>query len=178
MKTIHLINPMWNDYGGSEHRTAALYAILKGVAKTHVWSEFKPTQTWQQKLSIKQIRTHRLNFPFNGTIVFVGSYYWVGNWIKLAKPRRIIQIYNIDQPSLLSSRLELISKSGKRNVELIYSSDKLRQKTLLPGEVQDSFFDMNRFHPVQHRREEFVVGRLSRTPSKNIIQTTQRFIEG
>ena len=170
MGDIHLINPLWDDHGGSEHRTAALHALLMPHARVRVWSEQGTTSEWHRRLAVRTIDARRLAFPRSGTLVFVGAYFWIGAWVRWSRPERIVLIYNTPQPEELRRRLQRLTLHGRREVELVYASASLKQRTGLPGTVQESFIDLERFSPRPPAAppRPFTVGRLSRdVPSKH-----------
>ncbi len=170
MTDIHLVNPLWDDYGGSEHRTAALRDLLLPHARVRVWSEQGTTSEWGRRLAVSTINLRRLAFPRSGTLVFVGAYFWIGSWVRWSRPSRIILIYNTPQPDALHRCLRRLSLHGRRTVELVYASASLNRQTGLPGTVQESFIDLERFAPPSGApsARPFTVGRMSRdVPSKH-----------
>ncbi len=163
---VHLINPMNNPFGGSENRTAELYALLSGVADVSVWSEHKICNELAQRLPIKKINSHFGKYPKGGTLVFIGCYFRIGSWIKHFKPGRVIGLYNTPDEQNLEQFLAYLRAVDLESVcEFVYASEWLRTRTALPGVVQMSPIDLNRFRPAPRRLLEsrrFTVGRLSR----------------
>lgn len=163
---IHLVNPMNNPFGGSENRTAELYKILSPFADITVWSEHKICDQLAKWLPIKAINWHLGIYPKNGTLVFVGCYFRIGNWIKHFKPGRVIGLYNTPDEQNLEQFQGFLRLARLESIcEFVYASEWLRKRTGLPGVVQISPIDLNRFRPSPRKQSEvgsFTVGRLSR----------------
>lgn len=163
---IHLVNPMNNPFGGSENRTAELYKLLSPFANVTVWSEHKICSELAKRLPIKAINRHLGIYPKNGTLVFVGCYFRIGNWIQHFKPGRVIGLYNTPDEQNLEQFLGFLRQAGLESIcEFVYASEWLRTRTGLPGVVQISPIDLNRFSPSPRQQSEsgsFTVGRLSR----------------
>ncbi len=170
---IHLVNPMDNPCGGSENRTAELYALLSKVADVTVWSEHKISCELARRLPIKKINRYLGMYPKEGTLVFVGCYFKVGSWLKHFRPGRVIALYNTPDAQNLEQFLDYLRLHGLESIcEYVYASEWLRARTGLPGIVQVSPIDLNRFRPrfklSQHEGRTFTVGRLSRdVPEKH-----------
>jgi hypothetical protein len=87
---VHLINPLWDWNGGADRRTAETWRLLRTWGDVAVWSEYKPAPEFLASLSVRRISPLRLSIPFGGTMVFVGVYFRIGHWIRLARPQRIV----------------------------------------------------------------------------------------
>lgn len=159
---IHLLNPMWDDSGGSEHRVEALAALLSPHADVTLWSEHEPAPGWRARLPIRRVAPRRLAFPMRGTLVVVGQYFPVGDWLRWSRPRRTILVCNTLDPRELKRQRRRLSWGGARPLELVFASERLRLKLDLPGIVQPSFIDLEEFQPWPEARPTFTVGRLSR----------------
>lgn len=163
MRTIHLINPLCDPAGGSERRTAALYALLRGHADVRLWSGDEPDPHFTAELSIRRIRAERLAFPKTGIFVFVGVYFRLGRWLWLTRPSRIILICNTFQRAETEYRLRHFARVLGRPPEVVYTSDLVRDWTGHPGIVHASPIDIGRFSPAPLRGwPTFTIGRLSR----------------
>lgn len=159
-RTIHLVNPLWNAAGGSELHTLALYHELKPHAEVRLWSDDQPAAAFAA-LPIEKIRPD--HFPRGGTLVFVGVYRLPGEWIAQARPRRAIVLYNMLLPAKLVELMKRLLAHAASEVEVVYASELLKQKTKLRGIVELSQIDLTRFVPrPRPAREAFVIGRLSR----------------
>lgn len=160
---IHIVNPMWDAAGGSEHRAEALYKLLGRHAQVKLWSEYEPSEYWSKKVPIQRINLRRLSFPVGGTLVVVGVYFWLGNWVKLARPKRIIVVYNTAQPEKLQGAIRRLGLNGRRKIDLAFASTAMQQEAGLPGYVLPSFFDLDAFsYQPPRASKDFVIGRLSR----------------
>lgn len=158
---------MNNAYGGSENRTAELHGLLSTVADVTVWSEFDVHQTLRARLPIRKINGLFGAYPKGGTLVFVGCYFRIGNWLRKFKPGRVIAIYNTPDPDNLAQFLARLRAHGlEASCEFVYASEWLRSRTGLPGVVQMSPIDLDRFNPASPTLSKsgaaFTVGRLSR----------------
>lgn len=165
---IHLVNPLWEACGGSEWRTVETWRLLCGHGDARLWSEYEPAREIERRVPVERISPWRMRFPRRGTLVFVGVYFRIGHWIRFAAPRRVVVIYNTDQPDRLRKNLARIALSG-RTAEVIYTSAALREREHGFGPVLESLVDVSRFPPrVRGDRRPFTVGRLSRdVPEKH-----------
>lgn len=163
--TIHLMNPMWDATGGSEWRTIELYRLLAEHADVDIWSQHTPDRRLLDLVPIKRIDAEWGLFPTRGTFVFVGAYFVPGVWWLKCRPRRTILVYNTDEPEKLAKVCTILSLKGRQPVEMVYSSQAIADLAGLPGTVQLSPIDLNRFSPEPLPRDPglpFTVGRLSR----------------
>jgi glycosyltransferase involved in cell wall biosynthesis len=160
---IHLINPLWDPNGGADWRTMETWRLLCDAADVQVWSEFEPHRRFRDVCPILRIRPWRLAFPRGGTLVFVGTYFRVGHWVRMARARRTVILYNTDQPDRLAKNLGRIAHAGPRP-EIVYTSHALRRRHGGTGPVLESPIDVTRFRPTgaTHPPRPFTVGRLSR----------------
>jgi glycosyltransferase involved in cell wall biosynthesis len=162
---LHIINPMRN-IGGSELRAISLYRVLKRYARVTIWTEETPHPELARMAPIRKIALGRLSFPHNGTFIFIGAYFEVRRWWPLARPGRTILLYNILNRLRLHYMLDRLRLGGKRDVELVYASELLRDDTGLPGVVEDSPIDLELYKPAQpvieRQPDRFVAGRASR----------------
>lgn len=167
-KRVHLISPLADAAGGTAWRTMSLYDELKGFCKVSLWSEHEPHAEILEKYPVKRIALKRLQFPKTGAFVFVGIHWPVGAWVRYARPRRTILIYNNFKPEAFTQRIQQLSNGGRREVEVLYASELIKESTGYPGVVQLSPIDIDRFMPRADRSCDgtFTVGRLSRAADK------------
>lgn len=165
---IHLVNPLWDATGGAEARTIDTWRILRHVAPTRLWTEYEPAPEYDRKFPIERILPWRLAFPRRGTLVFMGVYFRVGHWVRLARPDRIVLVYNTHQPDRLRKTLARVRFAG-RWPEVVYTSESLRRMHGGHGPVLESPIDLARFPRVSRNGQRpFTIGRLSRdTPDKH-----------
>ena len=157
---VHLINPMRNPAGGSEHRTMDLFEILAADGDVQIWSEEEPNPAFLGSVPIQRIVPSR--FPRSGIGVFVGSYFSIGPWIKAANFQRVILVQNLPQPERLRQVNAALQSAAGRVIEVVYASSSIAQLTPdLPGRIEPSPIDLAQFHS-PNPQAEFVVGRLSR----------------
>ena len=176
-REIHLVNPLWDATGGADLRTVDLYRLLSSDHPVRLWSEYKVDASFRH-LDVSTIRPWR--HPRDGTVVLVGVYFRNGGWVRRTNARRIVLIYNTDQPDRLQKTLQRI---GERPVQIVYTSEALRdaarrdpwlmardRRLLSEGLVLESFVEPSSFDAVFERRlgagrrigGRFTVGRLSR----------------
>lgn len=167
---VHLINPMWSYCGGSEWRTIELYRDFAAVGSTTIWSEYSPAIEFQSmNISLKRISPEHGQYPDNGVLIVVGIYHELGHWTYLSNPRRIILVCNGFSPKKLAARLNQLTLEGRRNVEIVFTSQWLADVTAISGRVNYSPIDLARFSDSNRRyasNSPFVVGRLSRDEAK------------
>lgn len=161
-KTIHLINSMEN-LGGAELRTIEMCKILSKVAEVNIWATRDIDLQLRDKANIRRINEHRHEYPTSGIFVFIGCYQPIGEWLKKTAPSRIILLHNTPTPHIFKSAFEKLSLILE-SVEIVYASDWLKRATGLPGEVQASPIDLEKFSFKLNYspRGNFRVGRLSR----------------
>ena len=166
--TIHLINPMWDAYAGSEQRTLAIANILKADSDVKIWSQYEISEVLSSEVEILRMAPKRGLFPLGGILVFVGTYYHVGRWNWIAPAKRRIIISNTPERGQFQQFYRNVSMRGFRQIELVYASSSLRDMFGIPGVVMESPIDLGRFRAVARPpSDRFVVGRLSRNdPNK------------
>jgi glycosyltransferase involved in cell wall biosynthesis len=158
---IHLLNPMWNAFGGSEQRALRLYEVLRQRAQVFLWSEQGPDPRLSARVPVRRIT--EAQHPVGGTLVVVGCYFDIGVWLPSAYPDRVIQVVNTTGDNMHAASLDLLSRTG-RTVELVFASEATQKHMGVPGRVEPSPLDLQRFTPSMEPRDpsRFVVGRLSR----------------
>lgn len=159
---VHLINPM-TEVGGSELHTVDMYRVLSRYTRAAIWSERDADPQLEALVPIQRINLARMRFPRRGVFLFVGAYFEVGTWWRLARPSRTLLLYNIVNRRRLDHMLQRLTLGGRRGVEMIYASDRLRDDAGMPGIVEDSPIDLDVYAPsLGAPKEHFVVGRASR----------------
>ena len=166
MTDIHIINPFRHASGGSENRAMVLASMLQPYAKVTLWATETPDPKLAAQAPIRVINPFKLAFPRSGTFIFVGAYYWLTSWIRLAHPSRCIVVFNTPNVSELHGFLHRIAGDNVNRCELVYASTETAALAGLPGTVEPSPIDLTRFKPRQmskrKQHDDFVVGRLSR----------------
>jgi glycosyltransferase involved in cell wall biosynthesis len=160
---VHLVNPLWDPAGGSDWRTIDTWRLLRGHAEVSLWAEYRPASVFHDQYPIRAIRPLVMRFPRGGTLVFVGTYFRIGHWTRLASFRRVVVLYNTNQPDRLAKNLARLTRAG-HHPEVIYTSEALRRLHDGAGHVLQSPIDVERFHPQPGNPapRPFTVGRLSR----------------
>lgn len=143
--------------------------MLRLQADVRLWTHYAPAKEIARKYPINRLDARRLIFPKTGTFLFVGSYYVFGRWPMLTMPRRIILLHNTPDDQLLTSNLVRFRWPQLPAVEMVYASKELADRCGIPGIVELSPIDLERFSPPMERAERpFAVGRLSRdSPEKH-----------
>jgi glycosyltransferase involved in cell wall biosynthesis len=159
---VHLVNPLWDPNGGADQRTIETWKLLRDHADVRVWSEYAPDPGLARACPIHRIAPWRGQFPRGGTLVFIGTYFRVGHWVRLARPARTVILYNTHQPERLAKNVRRIASCGVAP-QIVYTSQALRRMHEGCGPVLESPIDVKRFRPVGvARKRGFTVGRLSR----------------
>ena len=159
---MHLVNPLWDASGGADWRTIDTWRLLRAHADVSLWSEYSTATAFAQ-YPVARINPWRLSLPRGGTLVFVGTYFRIGHWTRLASYDRIVILYNTDQPDRLAKNAGRLMRAGHR-VEIVYTSRALKQRHRGIGPVLESPIDVERFRPSVTERagRPFTVGRRSR----------------
>lgn len=160
---VHLVNPLWDPAGGSDWRTIDTWRLLRAHAEVLLWSEHQPAKVFHDHYPIHAIRPLVMRVPRGGTLVFIGTYFRIGHWTRLASFRRVVIVYNTNQPDRLEKNLARLRRAGHRP-EVIYTSEALRKLHGGRGHVLQSPIDVERFRPgpAPSVHRPFTVGRLSR----------------
>lgn len=160
---IHLINPFKNPAGGSEWRTLSLYNELKNHADVTLWCDGSPDPGIAAQYPIRNLSGRRFSFPKSGTLVFMGVYFRPAEWIWLARPQRVIVLYNTPHKERLHSLLRRFRLALWKRPELVYCSELSQEEAGIPGRVETSIVDLNAFsNEIRDPDRPFTVGRLSR----------------
>ena len=159
---VHLINPMMNACGGSELRTLAYFRELSAAGPVAIWSEEAPAPALMAVAPVRRLDAG--NYPVGGVLVFVGCYFKVGAWLRAAAPARIIVIVNTPDVQGIHAFLRALAAKSVAVPELVFASHWLKASVGLPGVVDFSPIDLERFRPRPQRRAagRFRIGRLSR----------------
>lgn len=165
MQTIHLINPFWDCFGGSERHALEFYRELlqAGHRRVELWTEYEPDQHLVSEYPIRRIHPYRGEVPRDGTMIFFGAYFPVGEWYRHAKPEKVILIYNTVAPEQFFERMHALS-TGRANVNVAYTSGWLKDSLGLPGPVIHSPINLEHFRPITENddRRPYTIGRVSR----------------
>jgi len=158
---VHLINPLSNPFGGSEQRTLAYYRELSAIVPVDIWSESTPSPELTARVPVQRISTQ--SYPVDGTLMFVGCYFGVGDWLRFSCPDRVIVVVNTPDLEDVREFIERLRTQGVEHPDLAYASHWLKRELGLPGIVDMSPIDLERFKAAPARQHErFRIGRLSR----------------
>ena len=160
---IHLINPLFTAYAGSERRTLAYHALLAEHAEVTLWAHVEADSTLSG-YRIRHIDASKNSIPCGGTIVLVGIYVDCEDWLARAQPQRVVIVYNTPQPGRLRRLLAFIKQAGLPAPDLIFPSETHRRSTGLAGFIDWGMYDFDWFRPAPRQTTSrcFTIGRLSR----------------
>lgn len=168
---VHLVNPLTNACGGSEMRTVGLFEELNELCEVSLWASESPDSRFLGRYPIRPLDMGRALHPVGGVQVFAGVFFPWSTWLSRTKPDRVIAIYNTYDPHLLASQLEEARRQGAPEVEVAFVSEAMRTLTPgIPGVIQHSPIDLNRFSPLPLRdpKRPYTIGRMSRdVPEKH-----------
>lgn len=160
---IHLLT-RFSERAGTEMRTLQLAQRLRRHTNVTVWAS--PPFAHQQFASeeIRLLDPSQPTGPENGTLVILGAWIPVEAWYQRARFRRIVLVYNVDEPDLLANILQALAQPGKPKVELVFASDWMRRQFGVAGHCEPSPIDIGVFTPAPAppAPARFTVGRLSR----------------
>lgn len=162
---IHIVTD-FAAVGGSERHAVNLRRVLAPHLPVRLWSTTPVHAAWGAA-GVALIDAAKGNFPRDGTMVLVGQFVPLGEWFRQTSFQRLVIRNNIDQPQLLLERLVEVELYEKRlAVQFNYPSAQFRTRVGLPGAVEYSLTDLERFHPAIRARRParagFTVGRHSR----------------
>lgn len=166
---VHLVNPMFNACGGSELHTISLFSELAEITDVDLWTEEAPDSRLMGRVPIRRIEPRPGGFPTGGNLVFLGTYFRIGGWIRASRPRRIVIVHNIDQPARIREAWYGLGALKLAPVDIAYVSASLAAKTPdLPGQVVDTPITVDLFQSGDRTGQPFTVGRHSRdVPEKH-----------
>jgi glycosyltransferase involved in cell wall biosynthesis len=161
---VHLINPLWDACGGSEQRTLHLFELLSERLDVSLWTDCLPDKSIMGRYPIRYIEQARGVHPVGGVQVFVGVYFDVGDWIRRARPRRSVIVYNTVDEQRLRRLAERLRDASGVDTEIVFASAHHMARTEgFQGVVEPSPIDIDHFSPAAGETPRpFTVGRLSR----------------
>lgn len=144
---IHIVASL-SDVGGSERHALNLFRELSTVAPVALWSTRAPLAALCDGVAVKVIDAAAGRFPHSGTLVLIGQFVDIGQWIGKTEFQRVIIRYNLDHPDELLERMTDLEWHGLRApVELNYPSAHFEQRVGLPGFVERAMPDLGQFAP-------------------------------
>lgn len=160
-RKIAIVSTFANACGGSEGRAVHLYRLLSKRVDVELWTECDPDPALEQRWPIRRIDAARGAFPRAADIVLVGAPRF-GRWLRKADAGRVTLIYNSDTPTRLARRLRKLERVPKRELRLVFASQRLADSVPYDGIVQLSPIDLDRFRPAERTWTDLRVGRMSR----------------
>jgi glycosyltransferase involved in cell wall biosynthesis len=158
---VHLINPLRNQFGGSEMLALAYAQEFAPKCTVRLWSEYDVAPAISECVSVSPLSS--ASYPRAGTLCFVGCYFKVGEWVRRSHPRRLIVIVNTPDVLGVHAFLSHLRDAGLPGPELVFASGWLRDAVGIGGRIDFSTISSALFSakPVFDSRR-FTVGRLSR----------------
>ncbi len=95
---------------------------------------------------IRPIVKGTYQFPRGGNVVFVGTFFSIGGWIRACEAERVIVIINTPEPHHVENCLNGLKRIGRSDVEVVFVSEGL--KSMFPeleGPVHPSPIDLSVF---------------------------------
>ena len=162
---IHIVANL-GGLGGSEHHALGVYEQLSRHSCTRIWSTVPPLKGFSDRYPVETINAAQGRFPNSGHLVFVGTYFEYGNWLKHCQAHRITLSHNIDLPEKLIERLvELEEIPTAFSLDFSFPSRHFRDAVGVPGFAEYAPVDTGRFRPVRaksFRSGPMIIGRHSR----------------
>jgi len=162
---IHIIANL-GKLGGSEHRALGLYEELSRHVRARIWSTVPPLPGFAERCPVETIDAAQGRYPGSGHLVFVGTYFEYGSWLKQCQAQRITICYNTDYPAGLIGRLvELEEIPTAFSLDFSFPSRRFHDAVGVAGWVEYPPVDTDRFRPgltKSFRSGPIVIGRHSR----------------
>lgn len=117
-QSIHIINPFLSGNGGSERRSIELHRLLSRHADVRLWASNRPDPELARLHSITTMTGS--HYPRQGTFIFMGAYQTIRAWYFMAKPRRVILIYNMDRYRALRGMRWVLPVLGTRARSMLH----------------------------------------------------------
>jgi hypothetical protein len=161
---LHLICPFVT-MGGTERRALQTYEQLRPHAEVQMWTQDEPGPEIVEQYEINRI--DRRSYPRGGTLLIYGTWWQCDKWIRRTEPERVILHVNTIAPIGLLKSLSILWAFRDRPVEIVFPSHSLKRIIGLPGRVESSPIDIDRFTPRTAARPagddgRFAIGRHSR----------------
>lgn len=172
---LHLINPLLQ-VSGAELRTVHMYRLLSEHGEVTLWGHRRTAPALRKLAPIRTIDPLRWSFPRTGVLAVMGAYFpwFLRPWFFTTRPARTILLYNLHDPQDLQATRRLISRNGRRPIDMVYASEVLEREAGIPGFVENSPIDLASFAPHASRAQRvgrFVVGRCSRDVDFKFAET-------
>lgn len=164
--TIHIMSTL-GSVGGSERHAVNLSRVLAAAMPVQLWSLSPPVNALIDGMAVSTIDATAGHFPRSGTLVLVGQYFGVNDWLAHTTFHRVVIRNNIELPQQLLERLTDFELTGKSfQLDFSYPSARFRSRVGLPGHVERSMTDLTLFSPqnrvIREHSTGLVVGRHSR----------------
>lgn len=140
-----------------------LYDALKAHAKVVLWSE-QPPATELAAYPIRTIRPFQNDAPYGGTLLFVGMAQAPGPWYEHAAPARVVLDCTMFAPARLYRALNRLALGGRRQVEVRYCTELVRDLCAIPGSLYIPAYGLEPFFAVEREPaiRPFTVAKASR----------------
>lgn len=180
---IHLVSS-FTERAGTELRSLQLAERLRRQVPVTVWSTTPVSADLAASNEIHVLHHASDAHPHDGTLVIIGAWNPVDDWYHVSRFRRVVVVYNVDEPNRLATILQALALPGKPRIELVFASDWMRRQLGLPGHSEPSPIPLHVFSPAAavaaaatRSNHPFTVGRLSRDRAYKYHPGADRFFE-
>lgn len=162
---VHLIGPFAAGMkSGVWTHALGLYDALKAHVQVQLWSE-QPPAAELAAYPIREIRPFQGVAPYGGTLLFLGMAQLPGFWYEHAAPLKVMLDCTMFAPARLYSALNRLSLNGRRNVEVRYCSELIKQLCAVPGSISIPAYGLQPFldeRRTTRTQRPFTIGKASR----------------
>lgn len=161
---VHLICPFAPEAkGGVWMHALGLYESLKRRVRVELWSEHSPAAELAA-YPIREIRPFQGAAPYGGTLIFIGMAQLPGVWYQHAAPLKVVLDCTMFAPAKLYKTLNRLSLGGRRDVEVRYCSELIKQLCAVAGSVDIPVYGMESFLTTRKvaSSRPFTIGKASR----------------
>ena len=151
-------------YTGAERELLDLCRLIAKRRPVQLWSVVPPHGFYVGH-GVQGIQVFAACFPKAGTLLISGVHVALGPWLNHARIERVIVLYNLVRHGQLFDMVQSIRHVTRCEPELVFVSRALQLSSGLPGNVINSFIDIEPFTRVTRAcvgSRPFTVGRISR----------------
>lgn len=163
MTILHLVGRFDDPHTGAERSLPDLAAALSGRRETRLWSVVPPHPFFAER-GVQGIDVAGGRWPQGGTLLIGGVHVRLDDWLQQARPQQVVLRYNLPNHGRLFDAILFIREATGLDPDLVFVSRAMQLSVGLPGRIEHSLIDLDRFlaHPIQRPARPVTVGRLSR----------------
>jgi glycosyltransferase involved in cell wall biosynthesis len=141
---VHIVAKL-DTLGGSERRALNLARCLSAHMPTTLWSTHPAHAAHVRENTIRLVSPETA--PQGGTLVLIGTYFPCGDWLETGCFDRVIICHNLirQNRSLLERLRRIGTNPAYPPVQLVFPSKMFRDLLGLPGGIEYSSVDLDRF---------------------------------